>query len=367
MAGWPKPIAIFLAATAITGATPMPGIMQVENIGQITSVRNGSGAISDEAKIESLVAARVAPERNLAHNSKMSPISAEMCRLSICAAITGALIASFLRNILIIFGRNQNWGRADTLKRLTAAIHELEQAKEELEQANEEKRALEIKALETKINPHFLYNTLGAIRWKALDDGNKELCDAIDCMAQFYRLALGKGKEYITVGQEKELIEAYVAVQRLSFGNRVDFEMEVDEGLTLVEIPKMILQPLVENVYMHSGTAHGTIKCKVTVKRAGNALRIEVWDSGRGMDSKTLESLNSNQAFSEDRNVGVAYVRSSLKLHYGASARICFKSARGKGTTARIDMPVSRSAVKGVLAWRKRQAPAEALLGEYQT
>jgi signal transduction histidine kinase len=280
--------------------------------------------------------------------------------ISLCVAIACAVIAAFLRGALSLRrGKSDGLSFQDESEASLRIL--LESAQKELELVKEEKRQLEIKALESRINPHFLYNTFGALRWKALEEGSKELCDAIDCMTRFCRLSLGKGKGYITVEQEKELIEAYIAVQRLSFGNRATCELEVDESAKQVEIPKMILQPLVENAFIHSGIAKdGKRVIKISIKKVGKTLRLEVCDNGCGMDHKTLGKVNRNSRFSEERGVGVAFVRSSLQLHYGGRARVWLKSAPGKGTTARVDIPVSPETC-GLAAWDKRQSCASSI------
>jgi two-component system sensor histidine kinase YesM len=281
--------------------------------------------------------------------------------LTAYAAIAGVLMASYLRGL---FARIYRIGKSmdevsskdfpllkyldgnDEISRLESQYNEmlkrLDNAIEEMAQVKTAKQALEIKALESQINPHFLYNTLGAMRWKALDANNKELCDVIDNMTQFYRLSLSKGKGFITVEQEIQLIEAYIAVQQLRYDNCVECAVEIDESARQVEIPKMILQPLIENIYMHSGIVlDGNRKISVSIRRDNETLRIRVRDNGGGMDTATLRNVNSNINLSKDRGMGISFIYNSLKLYYGDKALLSFESALGKGTQVSIDLPVS--------------------------
>lgn len=219
-------------------------------------------------------------------------------------------------------------------------LKKLEQTIEEMTEIKTKRQSLEIKVLESQINPHFLYNTLGVMRWKALGAENDELCRMIDNMTTFYRLSLSKGQGLITVKNEVELIRAYIALQQYRYDDCVDYHIDVEDEALQILMPKMILQPLVENIYLHADIVlEGKRKIGIEIKKREERIYIKVRDNGNGMTEETLYNVNHNINLSEEHGIGISFIYSSLQVFYGEEGKMEFHSIQGKGTCVEISFP----------------------------
>lgn len=226
---------------------------------------------------------------------------------------------------------NQYNGMVETLSDTIAEMSEMQNKKQQLE----------IRVLESQINPHFLYNTLGVMQWKALETGDSELCKMIENMTTFYRLSMSKGLGLIPVEKEVEQIKAYIAIQQIRYDYCVDYRIEMEAEAKDILIPKMILQPLVENIYLHAGIVlEGRQKIRIKIYRDEEFLYIHVCDNGSGMDEKTLYNVNHNINLSEERGIGISFIYNSLDMYYSELASLHFQSSMGNGTTAKIKIPI---------------------------
>ena len=196
---------------------------------------------------------------------------------------------------------------------------------------------LEMKALQAQINPHFLYNTLSVINWKALAAGQEDISHVTLALSDFYRTTLNKGKNLITVQNELLNIRSYLDIQLVMHDNDFTVEYDIDDSLQMYEMPKLVLQPLVENSLEHGldlkteGEKHLKITCRAEREKM-------VWiieDTGVGMDEETCRSLLSIHA----KGYGVRNVNERLELLYGREASLRFESVPGKGTTVTVRIP----------------------------
>lgn len=221
-------------------------------------------------------------------------------------------------------------------------IEKLKDTINELVEAKTREKDLQIKVLESQINPHFLYNTLGMMRWSALDAGNEELVQMLDNMSSFYRLALSKGRGLISIRKEVELIEAYIALQQYRYDNCVKTEICAEPETLDYLIPKMILQPLIENIYLHGNiTLPENRQIRIRISKEQGKVKVMVWDNGCGMSEDVVDKLNHNIDISSgDRGVGISFIYSSLETYFGDAGKIHFTSTSGKGTQVDIEMPL---------------------------
>ena len=282
---------------------------------------------------------------------------------------TGALLILFLRGIFVriknIGGHLEDLNKREfqTLNQLKGydeisrlenqynhMIEKLNDTIDELVEAKTREKDLQIKVLESQINPHFLYNTLGMMRWSALDAGSDELVHMLDSMSTFYRLSLSRGRGLISVKKEVELIEAYLALQQFRYDNCVEAEILAEPETQEYLIPKMILQPLVENIYLHGNiTLPESRKIKIHISKEEDRIRVMVWDNGCGMSEDVLDKLNHNIDISDERGVGISFIYSSLKTYFGDAGKIHFSSAPGKGTQVDIEMPLWEENNEGII------------------
>lgn len=200
-----------------------------------------------------------------------------------------------------------------------------------------EKRKLELQTLQHQINPHFLYNTLDSIIWMA-ENNDENIVPMTEALSNLFRLTLSRGQELITLRDELEHLKNYLFIQSIRYSDKLDYVITSDEALLDVKVPKLILQPLVENCIYHgikNKLGKGTIV--ITVKEIEGNMIIEIADDGIGMKMTGDNSLPSSSSRS---GIGVKNVDARIKLYYGNEYGIHFNSTVGVGTTAYIRMPI---------------------------
>lgn len=196
----------------------------------------------------------------------------------------------------------------------------------------------ELMALQAQINPHFLYNTLDSLYWQAEEAGNEEIAENILALSNLFRQVLGEGKSTTTVRQECALVEAYLAIQKMRFTSRLKYEIKIDEAVREKRIPKLILQPFVENAVVHGFESVDT-DCSVCVycREIPEGMEFTVEDTGIGMTKKQVEEvLHTGGA---DRYKGqrigryaIKNVKERLKLMYRENFTLTVDSEPGRGT-----------------------------------
>lgn len=210
----------------------------------------------------------------------------------------------------------------------------------------------ELKALQAQINPHFLFNTLDVLYWSLLDKDEDQLAGYVVAMSDLFRYTItGQSEEgWVKLSDELEHIGRYLFIMKMRFEDRLEWEIEGSPEAQDVELPRLLLQPLVENAVLHgveSRIEPGRVK--LTVTREGGRVVITVEDDGMGMDEEKLSSLmegldNGQVTSSKDSGVGIANVRRRLQLFFsgmdeqGAIMRI--DSQKGQGTRIHIEIPV---------------------------
>lgn len=150
----------------------------------------------------------------------------------------------------------------------------------------------ELLALQAQINPHFLYNTLDSLYWQATEEENEEIAESILALSQLFRLVLNQGKEDVAISQEMELVSRYLQIQKMRFSKRLNYTISVDEEIKKVRIPKLIIQPFVENAIVH-GFENVSTPCMLTVtaKAQKERIRFEIKDSGIGMRQDQIDAI----------------------------------------------------------------------------
>lgn len=202
----------------------------------------------------------------------------------------------------------------------------------------------ELTALQSQINPHFLYNTLDSLYWQATEVGNDEIAESILALSQLFKLVLSRGSKEVTVGHEIELISRYLQIQKMRFTKRLNYSVEVDESIIKAKIPKLIIQPFVENAIVH-GFENVSVPCnlKVTGKREGSNIRFEIKDTGIGMRQDQIDAIWEEESaqYSKQRigRYAIKNIRERLELKYDGKFTLDIQSAVGKGTTVILIIP----------------------------
>ena len=208
-------------------------------------------------------------------------------------------------------------------------------------QDQEQKRKIELKALQSQINPHFLYNTLDSIIWMAEGKKNEEVVLMTASLARLLRQSISIENELVTIGQEVEYVRSYLTIQKMRYKDKLEFEINVDPRITHAQIIRLVLQPIVENAIYH-GLKYKESKgmLKVHGYELGERIIIDITDDGVGMDEETLKHIYDKHKVNYHSNgVGVYNVQQRLVLYYGKEYGIIYHSEKGKGTTATVVIP----------------------------
>ena len=198
-------------------------------------------------------------------------------------------------------------------------------------------KEFELKALTAQINPHFLYNSLSIINWMAIKSGQKEISKVTLDLSTFYRTALSKGEDMVTVENCIRNIEAYLSIQLVMHDNDFTVEWKIDPQVKAEKVPKLILQPVVENALEHGLDVkeEGDKILQLSFLDAGDAVLLRVEDNGMGMEQSVAESLVTYQA----EGYGLKNVNDRICLLYGEEYKIRITSSVGNGTVVEMRIP----------------------------
>ena len=205
-------------------------------------------------------------------------------------------------------------------------------------------RKTELKALQAQINPHFLYNTLDTIKWSAKIHQLPEVAVMAENLAGILRQALSS-REFVTLKEELETIDSYMAIQKARLPEGFQYEAEVPDSLMSALVPKMLLQPLVENAVLHGVEHDGNGYICIFAAQEGTDLKISVFDDGRGMPPEVVRWINSPSPEKRDGHLGLYNLISILKIHYGEGYGLKARSGDGEGTTITITLPMEEKHV----------------------
>ena len=234
----------------------------------------------------------------------------------------------------------------DELGRLTESfnqmVKDLKRYLEDRVQRQKDLNETTLRLYQTQLNPHFLYNTLDTIKWSAKIHQIPEIAVLAENLAGILRKSISS-QPFIQLREELDTIESYIKIQKIRFAGRFLYETEVPDMLEDCVIPKMILQPLVENAIIHGldGCANGYI-CIYAAQKDG-ILRISVTDDGCGMGQEMLDWMNSPNPAKRDGHLGLYNVIQILKLYYGEEYGIQAESDTS-GTTVTIRLPAKKEA-----------------------
>ncbi|MFK4436792.1 sensor histidine kinase [Paenibacillus sp. RC21] len=204
------------------------------------------------------------------------------------------------------------------------------------------RKQAEFRALQAQINPHFLYNTLESLKGMALANGQRDMAEVIGAFGKCFRISLSYGREQISLGQEVEHVSAYVKVQQFRFRNSFEWICEVEEDICGFYVPKLILQPLVENAIYHGlkgRTDRGYIMLSGT--REGDALRLTVSDDGGGIGAERLDDIRKSLDAERGSAIGFGLRNVHERLrHYGPQYGLSVTSEPGTYTSVTLWAPI---------------------------
>lgn len=223
------------------------------------------------------------------------------------------------------------------IRSFSRMMDELDKLISEVYEAKIELQHTEMRALQAQINPHFLYNSLSIINWKAIEAGEDEISRVTLDLSTYYRTSLNRGETMTTVENEVNNIRAYLRIQLIMHDHNFRVMEEIDASLFHYEIPKLILQPLVENAIDHGLdlSQRSERQLSITVQEDGTKLVFGVTDNGNGMSKEQADKILGYQS----PGYGVHNVYDRIKLLYKEEGSMEIVSREGEGTSVKIVIP----------------------------
>ncbi|MGE6256615.1 sensor histidine kinase [Heyndrickxia sporothermodurans] len=243
--------------------------------------------------------------------------------------------------------RVKNDSKKDELSTISFSLNnmldELNQYIEQVYILNIQQREAELKALQSQIQPHFLYNTLEAIRMKAVIDGSKTTSVMIYNLGELFRYSLTP-KEMVTIGDEIEHIKKYLELMQIRYSSNLQVFYEIPERYYSNEILKFTFQPLIENYAKHGYRKEAADNCVwIEGEEVNDRLHLYIKDNGFGISNMRLEQIREqlNEKNVKSESIGLSNVNERMKLKYGKEYGIHINSELGKGTVVEIIIPIS--------------------------
>lgn len=230
-------------------------------------------------------------------------------------------------------------------KEFNRMLDRIEELIKQLIAEEKKKKEAELEALQYQITPHFMYNTLNSIKCYALIHGQKEIATVIEDFVELLQTCIRKKGAFLTVTEEVQILENYIHLQEFRNGEAYQTEYKIEREAEQCKIPRLLLQPLVENAIIH-GLDIKKQKKRLLIEAytSGSRLYLEVKDNGRGMSEEQIEELLKKKEKKTKglTAVGIQNIQDRLKLYYGKQAKLSLESDE-KGTIARIYLPVNRN------------------------
>ena len=198
----------------------------------------------------------------------------------------------------------------------------------------------QLKALQAQINPHFLYNTLDSINWLAKANGQERISIMVKSLGSLLRSSIRNTESLIGLREELRLLQDYINIQRIRFGDRLDFRTDIDEDILDCRIPKLTLQPIVENSIKYVlEDMTGVCRIEVSSHKLPDHIELVVRDNGRGIGEKSLEQLGTADHPAGGAGIGLKNIDERLKLFFGANYGLSLRSGSEQGMTVTVKIP----------------------------
>ncbi|MDO4272906.1 MAG: sensor histidine kinase [Eubacteriales bacterium] len=223
-------------------------------------------------------------------------------------------------------------------------VEQLRELTDDIVREQEQKRKSELDALQSQINPHFLYNTLDSIMWMVESEKYEDAISMVQALGSLFRISLSKGKNIITVGEELHHAKNYLEIQKFRYKNKFTSYFEIEEGIEKYKTIKLIIQPLVENaIYYGMEYMDGEGEIHIRAYTKDRDLFIEVEDNGLGMPEEQVESLltDDTRVRSKGSGIGLRNVHQRIQLYFGKEYGLEIISEPDEGTMVRIHLPMT--------------------------
>jgi len=229
------------------------------------------------------------------------------------------------------------------VRKIKTLVMDVYEAKIERSNIKLGKKQAEINALQSQMNPHFLFNTLESIRMKSVEKGEKDTAEIIKYLARSFRRMISFQQEWIDVSEEVTYIKEFLKIQKYRFGSEFEYTLDVDPDTFHVRIPKLIIQPFVENACIHGierSEDCGEVLIKIEI--INDSLKCIIRDNGIGIKKERLEYIlkHLQDENLSDTNIGIENIYKRLNLYYGDKFDLFIESEESVGTTIKLIIPL---------------------------
>ncbi|WP_058302006.1 sensor histidine kinase [Gorillibacterium timonense] len=237
--------------------------------------------------------------------------------------------------------RNQDQDELGELEVLFNSMsRQLRKLVEENMQAHLKEKEQYFRALQAQINPHFIYNSLSLVRWRAMDLQDETQIRTIDALTTFYRIALNNRVNVVCIRDELEHLKAYVEIQQLRYPGRVEVQWEIEPEVLDLYTIKLLLQPIVENSYLHGNiTKKSGATIWIVIRHLEDTVHIEVRDNGKGIPNERLEQIQAGRYTGTRNGFGMNNIRERLRLYFGSEGLMRIESVENEWTSVVIQIP----------------------------
>ncbi|WP_339834591.1 sensor histidine kinase [Paenibacillus sp. FSL R7-0272] len=233
-------------------------------------------------------------------------------------------------------------------------IEQIEQMLSRIIQEQQTIRRVELNTLQAQIKPHFLYNTLDSITSLAMSGMNDKVCEMLEALGSYYRLSVSKGNEVITLREEVEIVRHYLIIQQVRYPGVFEVQYDIEPDCEQMMIPKLVLQPLVENSLYHGIRAKGSSGIiRIQAQQSGDSVTLTLTDDGAGMSEEQVQQIQctekhkflrpvhdqSQSSSNVNASFGLWGTMERLRIFYDREDVLNLKSVPGKGTTITITIP----------------------------
>ena len=227
-------------------------------------------------------------------------------------------------------------------------VEQVERLIGQLVEERMQKKEAELDALQYQITPHFMYNTLNSIKYAAMLQGADRIGEQLGAFIELLQASISRQGAFLTVEEEIHMVENYVKLQKFRYMDAFEVVYCIEPETKRLYVPRLILQPLVENAILHGTKLHRSdCRIEIAVQLNGPSLILRVTDNGTGMTEQEVNALMSGQRLARKggfSGIGIPNIRERLKLYYGDMGQLHYSSSPGFGTRAVITLPASRSA-----------------------
>lgn len=225
---------------------------------------------------------------------------------------------------------------------IRSMVEQLRKLTDDIVKEQEEKRKSELDALQSQINPHFLYNTLDSIMWMVESEKYEDAIAMVQALGKLFRISLSRGKNIITVGEELQHAKSYLDIQKYRYKNKFTSYFEVEKDIEKYKTIKLIIQPLIENaIYYGMEYMDGDGEIHIRAYTREDDLYIEVADNGLGIPQEQIEHLLTDNTRSRRKGsgIGLRNVHQRIQLYFGKKYGLEIQSEPDEGTVVRIHLP----------------------------